>query len=170
MKKMIALLILGAAVFSCSQKNVAEGTPDIQKTKEVLVDKEKSFSELFTELNSPLLIGLVDENDHSLGRGYYKIYKDGSTKSGYGVDYMRLALIKSIFTDDSITFYFSYLLPDGKQVENPPFYRVVVTKDEVKQVIKDVKSGKEKYYSIDKVREFLGNELPKELEGVKMPW
>ena len=171
MYKTIILCTLLFLIFSCVPKKSVEDK--VPKQDEIDVVEDKSFSELFMEMDQEkddpvLTIWFINENN--LGRGFYNIEKDGTTNYGIGVDYMRLALIQDIYTEDSITLYFSYLRSDGTQIDNPPYYRVIVTKDEIENVINDVNKGNKKYYVIDKTREDLGQELPPELKGIELPW
>lgn len=171
MYKILVLFFLTFIIFSCMPKQVSQNV--VSKDEEVLVEEEKSFSELFSGMDEKIddpTLTIWFINEDNLGRGFYNIGKDGTINYGIGLDYLRLALIQEIYTDDTITLYFSYLRSDGTQIDNPPFYRVVVTKDEVRQTINDVNYGKKKYYVIDKVREELGEELPDELEGIELPW
>ena len=170
MYKYSIILFLLFFIFSCTPQ---KGSENNEKAEESTLKIVKSFTELFMEMDKEFddpffSIGFLDET--GLGRGFYNIEKDGTTNYGIGVDYMRLALIQDIYTEDSITLYFSYLRSDGTQIDNPPYYRVIVTKDEIENVINDVNKGNKKYYVIDKTREDLGQELPPELKGIELPW
>ena len=169
MKKYVIILILTVFLFSCTRNQTLANKKNSKD--EFIVEKEKSLAEILSDVPSSFIVWFVNDDEGFQGKGYYKILKDGTIDYGIGMeDYVRLSLILDKYSYDLIEIYFSYILSDGRQVEKPPFYRVIVTKNEVQQVIDDVNLGKSKYYSIRKNSEYLGNTLPTEREGVELPW
>lgn len=171
MKKTVYYALLICLIFTaCGNRKELkfEGHDNKQNPKIKITNIEKVLD--FESLLCGLSVIFISENDQDLGVGFYTIKDDGNIIYGYGTEYVKIVLLKEVYEENKISLYFSYVLYDGRQVEPADYYRVTVTKDEVLEVYNKYKAGDIKYYVLEKEREFLGYELPPELEGIELPW
>ncbi|MDC7226617.1 MAG: hypothetical protein PQJ61_07615 [Spirochaetales bacterium] len=157
MRKYIVFVLLMMCI-ACVDKN------DESTESDIFI--EPAFNELLRNFS----VIFIHQDDPDIGTGSYRFDENLAVIFGYGVDYQKIVILKDSIKDDTLTIYFSYVLPDGRQVEPADYYRVTVTKDEVFEVYNKYQAGEIEYYVLKKEREFLGYELPDELEGVELPW